>query len=174
MNHQTSLPQMPLLKRPLVFLWTWTLIVTRVSALSGVSRIIPNVNVSNSGYRRKGNYNHSLGDPHFRPFGRDPTPLQFVPNLVSSSRSTDTQRTSNRPLWLQCPIRPPGSISVGSLPVVGETTGDDSHDDAPIEERHEEDGEREDDDGDQEDAWIRIMTMQLLVSVRSPITLLSP
>lgn len=30
--------------------------------------------------------------------------------------------------------------------------GDDSHDDAPIEERHEEDGEREDDDGDQEDA----------------------
>lgn len=33
-------------------------------------------------------------------------------------------------------------------------TGDDSHDDAPIEERHEEDGEdgeREDDDGDQED-----------------------
>lgn len=45
-----------------------------------------------------------------------------------------------------------------------ETTGDDSHDDAPIEERHEEDGEREDDDGDQEDAWIRIMTMQLLLS----------
>lgn len=120
MNHQTSLPQMPLLKRFLVFLWTWTLIVTRVSALSGVSRIIPNVNVSNSGYRGKGNYNHSLGDPHFRPFGRDPTPLQFVPNLVSSSRSSDTQRTSNRPFWLQCPIRPPETISVGSLPVVGE------------------------------------------------------
>ncbi|UOH80108.1 hypothetical protein LQV05_002757 [Cryptococcus neoformans] len=97
-----------------------------------------------------------LGDPHFRPFGRDPTPLQFVPNLVSSSQSTDTQRTSNRPLWLQCPIRPPESISVGSRPVVGERrqqgAGDDSHDDAPIEERHEEDGEREDDDGDQEDA----------------------